>query len=205
MMGQACVGAMIVWENNNFLKDDYRLYNLEALDEYSQMKEILMRRVSKFKENPPPDIWIIDGGLTLLKLANDICKSVGVDLDMIAISKEKIDAKANRAKGGAKDILYTLEDRYKLPPSDKRLQFIQRLRDESHKVAINFHKKQKRKEDKQISLLNIKGIGKAKVTKLLNYFGAFEAIKEAKLQDLKEVLNEKDSILISKHFNNTYK
>ncbi len=205
MMGQATVGAMIVWDENDFSKQDYRLYNLDACDEYAQMRETLMRRVARFEENPPPDLWIIDGGLTLLKLANDICVSVGVNLDMVAISKEKVDSKAHRAKGSAKDILYTLTNRYKLETSDKRLQFCQRLRDEAHRSAINFHKKQKRKEDKQISLLEIKGIGKAKVQKLLNYFGTFEAVKEAQLDSLKEVLNEKDSILILNHFKNTDK
>jgi len=193
-MGQAVVGAMVVWDNEQFTKDDYRLYNLETKDEYSQMKEILTRRVLKFKENPPPDLLVIDGGLTLLKLANDICQSVGVSLDMVAISKEKVDAKAHRAKGNAKDILYTLSERFNLTPSDKRLQFIQRLRDEAHRSAITFHKKQKRKEDKQISLLEIEGIGKAKITKLINYFGTFEAINNATLDELKEVLNEKDAI-----------
>jgi excinuclease ABC subunit C len=202
MMGQANVGAMMVWDNDNFTKEDYRLYNLEQKDEYAQMRELITRRVEKFKENPPPDMWVIDGGLTLLKLANDICQSVGVNLDMVAISKEKIDAKAHRAKGSAKDILYTLNDRFRLEPSDKRLHFCQRLRDEAHRLAINFHKKQKRKEDKQISLLDIKGIGKAKVAKLLNYFGTFETIKQSSIQQLKEVLNEKDSILIYNHFNN---
>jgi excinuclease ABC subunit C len=201
-MGQANVGAMMVWDNDNFTKEDYRLYNLEQKDEYAQMRELITRRVEKFKENPPPDMWVIDGGLTLLKLANDICQSVGVNLDMVAISKEKIDAKAHRAKGSAKDILYTLNDRFRLEPSDKRLHFCQRLRDEAHRLAINFHKKQKRKEDKQISLLDIKGIGKAKVAKLLNYFGTFETIKQSSIQQLKEVLNEKDSILIYNHFNN---
>lgn len=200
MMGQATVGAMVVWDDNKFLKDDYRLYNLDATDEYGQMREVLMRRVARFDENPPPDMWVIDGGLTLLKLANDICQSVGVSLDMVAISKEKVDAKAYRAKGSAKDILYTLTDRHKLSPSDKRLQFCQILRDESHRSAINFHKKKKRQEDKQISLLEIKGIGKAKVVKLLNYFGTFESIKNASVENISEVLNKKDAMLVVKHF-----
>ena len=78
---------------------------------------------------------------------------------------------------------------------------MQRIRDEAHRCAINFHKKKKRQEDKQISLLDIKGIGKAKVTKLLNYFGTFEIVKSSSVEELKEVLNEKDSILVFNHFN----
>lgn len=203
MMGQATVGAMVTWEEK-FVKKDYRHYNLEAKDEYAQMKETLIRRVQSFEKNPAPDVWVIDGGETLLKLAIDIRNSVGVNLDIIAIAKEKLDFKAHRAKGSAKDIIYFEQNnsikRVDLLPSDKRLQFIQRLRDEAHRFAISFHKKQKRKEDSKISLLQIKGIGEAKVKKLLLYFGEFEKIRNASFNELKAVLNEKDASLLITHF-----
>lgn len=206
MMGQATVGAMVVWDEK-FIKADFRHYNLDARDEYAQMKEMLIRRAKSFETNFPPDLWIIDGGETLLKLAYDIINSTGVNLDIIAIAKEKVDSKAHRAKGAAQDILhYKQNDTYnklKLKTSDKRLQFVQRQRDESHRFVINFHKKQKRAEDKQISLLQIHGIGEAKVKKLLLYFGTFEKIKSSSVEKLQEVLNEKDAILIYNHFNQT--
>ncbi len=201
MMGQAKVGSMVVWDDNKFLRDDYRLYNLEANDEYAQMREMLSRRVESFEKNPPPDLWLIDGGKALLDLAYNILQSMGVDIDVIAIAKEKVDAKAYRAKGKAKDILYTKNKIFKLEPSDKRLQFLQKLRDEAHRTAINFHKKQKRREDKQISLLNIHGIGEAKVKKLLDFFGTFEQIKKAKEEEIIQVLNQKDAKTITEYFN----
>ncbi len=207
MMGQATVGAMVVWneELNAFDKKQFRHYNLESKDEYSQMREMLMRRVESFEKVSPPDLWVIDGGETLLKLAYDIIQSAAVNLDIVAIAKEKVDAKAHRAKGAAKDIVHYKDKSgeirsLKLKPSDQRLQFIQRQRDEAHRFVINFHKKQKRKEDKQVSLLQIKGIGEAKVKKLLLYFGSFEKIKEASVSELKEVLNEKDAILLNNYF-----
>ena len=207
MMGQATVGAMVVWneELNSFDRKAFRHYNLESKDEYSQMREMLMRRVESFEKNPAPDLWVIDGGETLLKLAFDIVQSVGVNLDIIAIAKEKVDAKAHRAKGAAKDIVHYKDKdgsirNLKLKTSDQRLQFVQRQRDEAHRFVINFHKKQKRKEDKQISLLQIKGIGEAKVKKLLLYFGEFEKIKTASVEELKEVINEKDANLIYNYF-----
>ena len=204
MMGQATVGAMVVWDEK-FIKTDFRHYNLEAKDEYAQMREMLMRRVESFEKNSPPDLWIIDGGETLLKLAYDIINSTGANLDIIAIAKEKLDAKAHRAKGAAQDIIhYFHEGEYKsvkLKTSDKRLQFVQRQRDEAHRFVINFHKKQKRNEDKQISLLQLHGIGEAKVKKLLLFFGTFEKIKVASLEELGSVLNKKDAILIYNHFN----
>ena len=208
LMGQATVGGMVVWnkEKENFDKKSYRHYNLESLDEYSQMKEMLYRRVESFDKNNPPDLWVIDGGTTLLNLAFDIVDSIGVNLDIIAISKQKVDAKAYRAKGNAKDIVHFKQNgeikSLNLLPSDKRLQFIQRLRDEAHRFAISFHKKQKRKEDKEISLLQIKGIGEAKIKKLLLYFGEFEKIRNASFEELKSVLNEADAHNIINYFNN---
>ena len=140
----------------------------------------------------------------MLKLAFDIIQSIGVNLDIIAISKQKVDAKAYRAKGNAKDIVHFRKNgEYKslnLLTSDKRLQFIQRQRDEAHRFAISFHKKQKRKEDKEISFLQINGIGEAKIKKLLLYFGEFEKIKNASLDELKAVLNEVDSKNIFDYF-----
>ena len=209
MMGQATVGAMVVWneEINAFDKKAFRHYNLESKDEYSQMREMLIRRVENFEKNPAPDLWIIDGGETLLKLAYDIVQSVGVNLDIIAVAKEKVDAKAHRAKGAAKDIIHYKTKNgefknFKLPTSDKRLQFVQRQRDEAHRFVINFHKKQKRAQDKQISLLQIKGIGEAKIKKLLLYFGEFEKIRNASAEELKNVLNEKDALTIANYFIN---
>lgn len=158
MFAQATVGAMAVYENGKFDKKSYRTYHLEARDEYSQMREMLTKRVGSFEKNPPPDLWIIDGGETLLKLAIDILDANSVDMDVIAISKEKIDAKAHRAKGKAKDIIHTKYDMLKLEQSDKRLQWVQKLRDEAHRCALNFHKKTKLKHDQESRLLQIKGI-----------------------------------------------
>ncbi len=49
MMGQATVAAMVTWEEK-FVKTDFRHYNLEAKDEYAQMRETLIRRVESFEK-----------------------------------------------------------------------------------------------------------------------------------------------------------
>lgn len=196
MAGVATVGAMIVYENSSFDKKSYRTYHLEAKDEYAQMRETLTRRVRSFDKNSPPDLWIIDGGTTLLKLAREILDSVGVFIDVIAISKEKIDAKSHRAKGKANDILHTVDESFKLKSSDKRLQWAQNLRDEAHRSAITFHKKTKLKLDKESKLLNINGISQAKIKKLLNHFGTFEELKLITTEEISIVLSEKDAKVI---------
>jgi len=193
MAGEATVGGMIVFDGEDFDKSGYRHYHLEARDEYGQMKETLTRRIAGFEENPPPDLWLIDGGTTLLTLAKDLLDSAGVNLDVIAISKEKIDAKSHRAKGSAYDQLHTMEKSCRLSPADKRLQWMQRLRDEAHRYAITFHKKTKLKRDQASKLLNTHGISQAKIVKLLQHFGTFDALKNATQDEIAAILNQSDA------------
>ena len=196
MMGVATVGGMVVWHEGKWDKSSYRRYELEAKDEYGQMKEMLERRIAKFSEQPAPDLWILDGGQANLNLAKSLLKASNVNLDVIAIAKEKLDSKAHRAKGAAKDILYTSQGIIELKPNDKRLHWIQRQRDEAHRYAITYHQNKKRKEDTQISLLNKKGIGKATVKKLLDYFGTFEAIENTSFENIRQVTNNKIATIL---------
>ncbi len=200
MGGVAPVGSMIVYDNGKFDKSSYRNYHLHAHDEYHQMKETLSRRIEKFSTMPPPDLWVLDGGATLLELAYDLLKSYGTHLDVIAIAKEKIDTKAHRAKGKANDILYTKEHPIKLPSNDPRLHFIQRLRDEAHRSAISFHKKTKLKLDQESNLLQLQGVSHAKIKKLLDYYGTFEAIKKGTFDEISTILNKKDAKIIKNFY-----
>lgn len=191
MMGVATVGAMVVWSDGKWSKNNYRRYELEAKDEYGQMKEMLIRRIESFEKSSPPDLWILDGGETLRRLAVSLLEASKINLEVIAIAKEKLDAKAHRAKGAAKDIIYTQHAVFELKTTDKRLQWVQRQRDEAHRFAITYHQNKKRKEDTKNSLLQKKGIGPATVKKLLNYFGTFDAIEAASFKEISVASSEK--------------
>ncbi len=198
LQGSAPVGAMVCFEDGKFNKSAYRQYHLTSLDEYAQMKETLTRRIESFETNPAPDLWILDGGSTLLNLAKELLDSCGTNIDLIAISKEKIDSKAHRAKGKANDIIHTLEQSFSLSANDKRLQWVQRMRDEAHRYAITFHKKTKLKQDQASKLLQTKGIGPAKLKKLLNHFGSFEMLKSASESEIAHIVGKNDAIAIKK-------
>ena len=193
MSGEATVGGMITFDGEAFDKSNYRQYHLSARDEYGQMRETLTRRINAFEQNPPPDLWLIDGGTTLLRLAKDLLDSAGVNLDVIAISKEKIDARSHRAKGSAHDQLHSVTESFKLSPNDKRLQWMQRLRDEAHRYAITFHKKTKLKRDQESKLLATHNISQAKVKKLLQHLGTFESLKSATEDEISTILNKSDA------------
>jgi excinuclease ABC subunit C len=196
MMGAATVGAMVVWDEEKWDKSSYRRYELHERDEYHQMKEMLMRRIHDFSENPAPDLWILDGGQANLNLAQQLLRESNINLNVIAIAKEKLDVRAHRAKGSAKDIIYWSKGIIELKAGDKRLHWIQRQRDEAHRFAITYHQNKKRREDTQVSLLNKKGIGKATVKKLIDYFGSFEAIDKAELNEIAAVIGKKAAFAI---------
>ena len=191
MQGSANVGAMVAFKEGEFDKSSYRHYHLSHANEYEQMRELLTRRAKDFDTLSPPDLWLIDGGATLLKLADEVLRSSGANVDVLAIAKEKIDAKAHRAKGGAKDILHSLAGAYNLPVNDKKLLFLQRLRDEAHRFAISFHQRTKRKADLQSSKLKALGLTDGQIAKLLNYFGSFESIYKASFDELQHATNAK--------------
>lgn len=193
--GKECVGSMIVYEEG-FVKESYRHYLLQGRDEYTQMREMLSRRIEDFKEYSPPDLWLLDGGSGQINLACNLLESAGINLDVLGIAKEKVDFKAYRAKGKAKDIVRDKTREFRLNPDDKRLQFLQKLRDEAHRFAITFHQKQKQKTMHQTQLLAIKGIAKATQKRLLDYFGSFEAIKNATKEDLQKVVSENIALKI---------
>ncbi|KIM03820.1 MAG: excinuclease ABC subunit C [Sulfurovum sp. AS07-7] len=198
--GDASVGAMVTWCEGKWVKSKFRRFILEAKDEYAQMRELLTRRIENFDEIPPPNLWILDGGAALLNLALKLLKDRAVDIDIIAISKEKIDTKAYRAKGSAKDIIYTKNDKFNLLPTDERLHFIQKLRDEAHRFAIAFHRQKKNKIMLQSKTLEKKGIGQATLKKLLNHFGTFEAIEQATQKELEDIVGAKTANILKNKF-----
>lgn len=192
MRGEACVGAMVVYEEG-FCKESYRHYALEGSDEYSQMREMLRRRAEAFGKESPPDLWLLDGGRGQINLAREILDSLGVNLEVVAIAKEKLDSKAHRAKGSAHDIIRSETQEWRLLPSDKRLQLLQRIRDEVHRFAITYHRQKKRKQDKSVKLLEVKGIAQGKLKRLLDFFGSFEAIERASVEELSAVVSLKEA------------
>lgn len=189
MFGSAPVGAMVCYKDGKFYKENYRHAHLNSNNDYDQMIEFLTLRASRFDKVSPPDLWVIDGGKALLDLAGDIMRSSGANFDIIAISKEKIDAKAHRSKGSANDKIWTKNGVFSLNSSDKKLQFFQKLRDEAHRFAISFHKKTKQKEDLESSKLLKMGISKANLKKLIDYYGNFENIYKASFDEIRALTN----------------
>lgn len=191
--GKSAVGAKIVYENGDFNKCAYKRYALSGSDEYAQMTELLTRRAQRFADgaeyDAPPDLWLLDGGSAQIKIAREIIASSGANVDILGIAKEKINHKAYRAKGGARDILRSSDLELRLDKNDERLMFLQKLRDEAHRFAISFHRKKGRKSLEQSALSG--KYSPAQIKKLLKFFGSFEAMQNADESTIKEVLKRR--------------
>lgn len=211
--GSVCVGGMIVYENDTFLKSSYRHYHLQSSDEYAQMREMLTRRALDFESNPPPHLWLIDGGAGQISIAREILSSAGVQIDVLGIAKHKLNGRAHRAKGSANDVIYYIPDslsshithddnpsthtqvqEMRLLPSDKRLQFLQKLRDEAHRYAISFHRSQKLKKLTQLQTLGTqKNLSPAQIHKLLRIYGDFAHIRDLTPEQIAKALRQRQS------------
>lgn len=203
--GSACVGGMVVYENDGFLKHAYRHYHLQGTDEYAQMREMLTRRALDFESNPPPNLWLLDGGAAQIAIAKEILESAGVQIDILGIAKHKLNGRAHRAKGSASDCVYMLDSKHttqehtqttemRLLPSDKRLQFLQKLRDEAHRYAITFHRSKKLKNLTQAQALGIeKNLSVAQIQKLLRIYGDFAHIRDLTPTEITQALRQRQT------------
>ncbi len=80
---------------------------------------------------------------------------------------------------------------FKLKPNDKRLQFLQKLRDEVHRYAITYHRYKKQKDIQKAQMMG-KNYTQAQIKKLLDYFGSFESLKTASQEQINSVLSRKN-------------
>ena len=191
--GEFAVGAMVSFNKDGFIKNNYRKFNIKGKfkrkdviskgDDYSMIYEVVNRRLKKSSKTISfPDLMIIDGGkghfnTTLNALKN--CKlEKKIELASIAKGKKRNEGNETFYIKGNKKI--------KFKTNDKTLFFLQRLRDEAHRFAITSHKTRRSKISKSI-LDEIEGIGPNKKRDLLKYFGSSEQIRLAQLIEIEKV------------------
>jgi excinuclease ABC subunit C len=197
IQGTDCVGALICFGNEGFVKKRYRKFNIKndsiKGDDYGMLKEVLFRRFSKaVKEQSGslslPDLIMIDGGKGQYSVSREVLNELGLhDLPIIAIAKGK-----NRNAGEEK--MYFESQEFKFEKNDPLLFFIQRLRDEAHRFAISSHRAKRKKNLSKSLLDQINGIGRQRKRALLNHFGSARSVESASLDDLKLVEGIEDNI-----------
>jgi len=179
--GQQAVGAMVRFFAGEPDKSGYRKFrikNVKGIDDYLMIREVVGRRYSMLKEKnePLPDLVLIDGGKGHLSVAARELKKLGLEKMRVAsIAKEH-------------NHLYTFPDArpIKLAPGTRALFLIQRVRDEAHRFAITYHRALRRKEKFETPLRDIKGIGPTREKKLLKCFGGIKDIRKATVKEIQK-------------------
>lgn len=201
LSGDDLVGSMVTYTNGKYDKKNVRFFKIKTVqgqNDYASLEEILMRHYSKCKENDDlPDLTIIDGGKGQLTSALKIFDKLSIaTVDLISLAKE--DSKHTKGITRERVFLPHRKEPITLEKNDKVLFLLQKIRDDAHRVAINFQRKQTKKRILKSSLDSLPGIGPIKKKALLKHFGSVKKIKEASQKDLEElkVLNKKDIELL---------
>ncbi len=166
-------------------KKNYRIMNIkkDSNNDYLALCEAIKRRCKNLIKNDMnlPEVILLDGGVGQLNSVKKFLdKEVLEKIKFLSVSKGP-----NRSE--KYDVLHYGKDSYELSSLDKIGKLIQLVRNESHRFALNHHRKRRSKELFSSSLDNINGIGpKLKLT-LIRYFGGVNKVLEASADDLESI------------------
>ena len=182
--GDNAVAGCVVYSREGKAKNLYRTYNISKKNsgnDIGSMLELIERRFSN-KKNKIPSLIIIDGGRTHLKQVQKKMKEIGISsANVISISK------GIRRKASFDSIHLTRGESKLVKEGSIFHNFIQEIRDETHRYAISSQKRKSIKSSLGSSLDNLPGVGDSRKKLLLRYFGSLEQIKRASIDDLSEV------------------
>ena len=185
VQGVDTVASMVVFHNGQPKKSDYRRYKIRSAegspDDFQSMKEVVTRRYRRVleEEQRMPDLILIDGGKGQLSSAVKILENLGVDMEEQAI--------IGLAKREEEVFLPGQSESILLPRRSEALYLIQRVRDEAHRFAVNYHRQLRGRRITHTLLDEISGIGPKRRKALLQHFGSLEKIRSSSIEELCEV------------------
>ncbi len=200
--GKQAVGSLVSYKMGESDKTHYRHYSIKTVsgpDDYAMMEEVLKRRFRKgVDEGNLPNLFMVDGGKGQLGIALRVADELGIrnQMDWLGIAKEKSGEGEKLYKPGQKNPII-------LKQHNPVLLYLMRIRDESHRFGITFHRKLRNKRSITSPLDAIPGIGNDRKKKLLKGFGSIKRIKEASITELSNIdgIGDKTSTLIYEYFN----
>ena len=196
IQGAETVASMVVWEDGAMKKSDYRKFQVKTVtgvDDFAAMREIVGRRYKRLLDDkkPFPSLILIDGGLGQLHAAYSALEEIGATLQPLAsIAKRE-------------EIIYVHGQESDPVILDRRspvLHLVQKIRDESHRFAVTYHRKRREMRDRASELDQIPGVGPRTRQRLLEHFGSVRGIREASPDALTAVVNATTAKQIREHF-----
>ena len=196
--GDNAVASCVVYTKKGPLKGEYRLFNIPTSlsgNDVGSLEHVLNRRLKYYDDpNIKPDLILIDGGKTQLNFVKDVLNNSEYnDINVISIVKGSKRVRSTETIISSSGVVEF--DKY-----SKAFLFLQEIRDESHRFALQAQRKNKRKSIKESELDMIDGIGVVLKSRLLKSFGSMKSIKSASKKDLMTVdgISEKIAMKINK-------
>jgi excinuclease ABC subunit C len=194
IQGKSATGSMVVFVKGVPRKSDYRRFRIKTVDgadDYAMLQEVLSRRFKRVASESQrgaargqegwgilPDLLIVDGGKGQLNAAREVMVELGVDhIPAIGLAKQR------------EEVIMAGRRRPTLLPRDSEgLYLLQRVRDEAHRFAIQYHRRLRQRKGLTSALDEIPGIGPKRRQALLKHFGSLQAIGEASVEELAAVV-----------------
>lgn len=192
LQGTDATGSMVVFVGGKPRADAYRRFKVHLSgkpDDYAMMGEVLGRRLShglaelgdpaiaRGKFSDFPDLILVDGGKGQLDVALKVLEELGLGgIEAAALAKRE---ELVYLPGRAEPV--------RIPKDTQALKLLQRIRDEAHRFAIEYHRKLRDKRSFASLLDGVPGIGPKRKQVLLERFGSLEGLRQASLEDLLSV------------------
>ena len=201
------VGSMVVYEHGKPKRNDYRKFMIKSVqgpDDYASMNEVLTRRFEHgLRERQDesetggfqafPDLIMMDGGRGQVNIALEVLEKLNLHIPVCGMVKDD----NHRTRG-----LYFNNVELPIDRNSECFRLITRIQDEAHRFAITFHRQLRSKGQVHSILDDIPGVGPARRKDLMRIFENIEAIRNATVDDLKELpsMNEKSAQEVYKFF-----
>jgi len=190
LQGTDYVGSMVVLEDAVPRKSEYRRFKIRDVggnDDFAAMEEVLYRRFRNLlaeREAPgeapgkfayPPQLLVVDGGKGQLGVAVRVLETLGLtdEIPVAALAKQFEEV---FVPGRSTPI--------ELPRGSEALYLLQRIRDESHRFAVNYHRVLRKKRMTRSVLDDISGLGDVRRKRLIKEFGGVRKVQQASLDEL---------------------
>lgn len=186
IQGTDPVSAMVVFMNGKEKKSEYRKYKIrhvEGPDDYETMREVIRRRYTRvlLEQLPLPNLILVDGGKGQISAAKDVLENeLNLSIPIGGIVKDEKHQTANLLFG---DPVKTIS----MNRRSNEFYLIQRIQDEVHRFAIQFHRQVRGKSLIHSQLDDIPGIGKKRRNLLLRHFRSIDAIKQATVDEIRRL------------------
>ena len=201
------VGSMVVYEHGKPKRNDYRKFKIKSVqgpDDYASMNEVLTRRFEHgLRERQDesetggfqafPDLIMMDGGRGQVNIALEVLEKLNLHIPVCGMVKDD----NHRTRG-----LYFNNVELPIDRNSECFRLITRIQDEADRFAITFHRQLRSKGQVHSILDDIPGVGPARRKDLMRSFENIEAIRNATVDDLKELpsMNEKSAQEVYKFF-----